>query len=482
VAKRPSLSEGIAHNVIQCLYDSVRRDAPSRGTTRSMPDLNGLERCVVAAIETRGLLHERGVSTKTRLRFAGQTSSEAERVDFAVFKSRDDSHPSLSLLIDLVDGSVLPAARRMAVLTSESGNGMWLCAARRLDAQALASVSKEILAFLERTPLGIKGEIRTLCLAFVSLEDEKAWVGELGLGRSRSSAGARNLLVKGVGWHSVKRGCDAELIEGSAFSVVEFRDWYEVESSALVFSDELLAHCPKFKRRTFLLVSRAGDGFKLRCFGDGEPVVVTRVGEIATWEGLWRRFPVEVEHPTYSDANTPLRNREYWENRIDQLNRRLSELGLNPAPAPSVELLPEPAELSRPFVDAAAEAGSHFFSVGLRTVIPIAIGSPPRLHSFDLASEDLSVVGECRNITWTESGVAPIGELSQVSEAVLCLSGAGKAQTRFIVLRRSVCGPSGESLAEFYMRTHGHLLGPVRLLELDVDSGRLVEIHRSQIE
>lgn len=52
----------------------------------------------------------------------------------------------------------------------------------------------------------------------------------------------------------------------------------------------------------------------------------------------------------------------------------------------------------------------------------IDIGNPMKEHAFDLASQDKSIVIECKRYTWINSDKKPNGKISTLNEAVLYFS------------------------------------------------------------
>lgn len=106
----------------------------------------------------------------------------------------------------------------------------------------------------------------------------------------------------------------------------------------------------------------------------------------------------------------------------------------------------------------------------------IAIGSPAKLHSFDIADELGQIVVECKCYTWTEAGNIPSAKMGFVNEAAFYLSFLDSSIDRSIVMAKSTHPKRTETLAEYYFRTNRHLLGDIKILEYDAatDSMRLI--------
>lgn len=121
--------------------------------------------------------------------------------------------------------------------------------------------------------------------------------------------------------------------------------------------------------------------------------------------------------------------------------------------------------------------GQHF-GVNFRLEHPIPIGTPPKVHRFDLVSADLQYVGECKSYTWTSGDNSPSAKLGHVNEAVFYLSFLPAEYSRFVVMQRDVHPKRLESLADDYYRKHQHLLNGVFLIEIDLASKHVREIGR----
>jgi hypothetical protein len=107
--------------------------------------------------------------------------------------------------------------------------------------------------------------------------------------------------------------------------------------------------------------------------------------------------------------------------------------------------------------------------------VSIEIGNPPKPHKFDLATEDESIVVECKCYTWTDTGNVPSAKLMGLDEAVFYFGFLPRKTTKIICMKRSVFPGKEETLAEYYVRVHGHLLNDVKIFEFS-DDGNIKEI------
>lgn len=76
----------------------------------------------------------------------------------------------------------------------------------------------------------------------------------------------------------------------------------------------------------------------------------------------------------------------------------------------------------RMFQEKSSEVLSKHFGVEFLLDFPIPIGSPPKDHKFDLVSEDMKIIGECKNYSWTETGNIPSAKMGFTNEAAFYLT------------------------------------------------------------
>ena len=99
----------------------------------------------------------------------------------------------------------------------------------------------------------------------------------------------------------------------------------------------------------------------------------------------------------------------------------------------------------------------------------IPIGNPPKAHKFDLANNDRTIVVECKCYTWTDSGNVPSAKLMGLDEAVFYFGFLPAGTQKILCMKKAVFGEKKETLAEYYVRVHGHLLGDVAVFEISDD-------------
>ena len=98
--------------------------------------------------------------------------------------------------------------------------------------------------------------------------------------------------------------------------------------------------------------------------------------------------------------------------------------------------------------------------------VTIPIGRPPKGHRFDLANSDRTIVAECKCYTWTESGNIPSAKLMGLDEAVFYFGFLPAETQKLLCMKRAVFHGKAETLAEYYVRVHGHLLSDVFVYEI----------------
>jgi hypothetical protein len=136
------------------------------------------------------------------------------------------------------------------------------------------------------------------------------------------------------------------------------------------------------------------------------------------------------------------------------------------------------SERGRVFQDRAHRALVKWLGVDMEMEVELSIGSPPKLHRFDLASLDRAYVGEAKAFAWTVSGNIPSAKITTLREAVQYLRTLPETTKTFVIMpreQRSLHPRHRESLAEYFARLNGHILGPVAILEVQ-EEDRIVVV------
>lgn len=130
--------------------------------------------------------------------------------------------------------------------------------------------------------------------------------------------------------------------------------------------------------------------------------------------------------------------------------------------------------MSKPFQRVGSESNAHvghefelaaqefFRSRGLALArdvkIPIGIGSTKKDHSFDLGCLSQRVLVECKSHRWTAGGNVPSAKLAVWNEAMYYFYAAPRGYRKIMFVLRDYSSKRSESLAEYYLRTHSHLV------------------------
>ena len=112
------------------------------------------------------------------------------------------------------------------------------------------------------------------------------------------------------------------------------------------------------------------------------------------------------------------------------------------------------------------------FKVGFLRDKGLVIGNPPKIHRFDLVSEDNGIAIECKCYTWTETGNVPSVKMGFTNEAVFYLSFLESVDT-YLVMKKAEHPKHSETIAAYYYRMNRHLLGQTRVMEYDTEKDEM---------
>lgn len=104
---------------------------------------------------------------------------------------------------------------------------------------------------------------------------------------------------------------------------------------------------------------------------------------------------------------------------------------------------------------------------------PILIGKPAKPHKFDISDETQDIVIECKCYTWTDSGNIPSAKLRCLNEAIFYFSFLPEDTEKILVMAYAVHPKKSETLAEYYFRMNQHLLGKVKIMELNINTNKM---------
>lgn len=91
--------------------------------------------------------------------------------------------------------------------------------------------------------------------------------------------------------------------------------------------------------------------------------------------------------------------------------------------------------------------------------IPVLVGireNGKKEHKFDLVSDNAVI--ECKTMTWTEGGNCPSAKIQTWSEAMFFFYLLKTDKKKYFVVEESLNPKNNESLMDYYIRTHYHLI------------------------
>jgi hypothetical protein len=105
-------------------------------------------------------------------------------------------------------------------------------------------------------------------------------------------------------------------------------------------------------------------------------------------------------------------------------------------------------------------------------LVPIGAGATTKAHRFDLGAEHPPILIECKSHRWTETGNLPSAKLSVLNEAMYYFYLAPQHYRKVLVMVRSHHPRRVETLAEYYVRSHAHMIPAfVEVVEYDEEQG-----------
>lgn len=127
----------------------------------------------------------------------------------------------------------------------------------------------------------------------------------------------------------------------------------------------------------------------------------------------------------------------------------------------------ENPKVGKAFQELVCKSLEKYFNTDFNLEVPIPIGIPAKDHHFDCVSDTGKIVVECKCYTWTESGNIPSAKIRGLNEAVFYMNFLPEDKIKILCIATALHSHKSESLAEYYHRINGHLLGNVKLFEID---------------
>ena len=140
----------------------------------------------------------------------------------------------------------------------------------------------------------------------------------------------------------------------------------------------------------------------------------------------------------------------------------------------------ENPHVGKKFQKTVVQALSQYFGKTFEMETGIPIGVPAKVHKFDCASLDQSIVVECKCFTWTVSGNIPSAKLAFLNQAAYYLNFLPKDTTKIILMKQTM-PLREETLAEYYYRINHHLLQGIHVYEMDENSMEMKYIRTPRV-
>lgn len=103
--------------------------------------------------------------------------------------------------------------------------------------------------------------------------------------------------------------------------------------------------------------------------------------------------------------------------------------------------------------------------------VPIGHSPASKVHRFDFGSDEPPVLVECKSHNWTITGNMPSAKVTVWNEAMYYFHLAPARFRKVLFVLNARHARQSESLAEFYVRSCGHLIPPgVEVLEYTSDT------------
>lgn len=90
--------------------------------------------------------------------------------------------------------------------------------------------------------------------------------------------------------------------------------------------------------------------------------------------------------------------------------------------------------------------------------LPVGVGKKKKDRRFDLGSESLQVIVECKSHRWTKGDYVPSAKMTVWNEAMYYFHLAPENYQKILFVLRHYNPKKEETLVEYYSRTYGHLI------------------------
>jgi len=137
------------------------------------------------------------------------------------------------------------------------------------------------------------------------------------------------------------------------------------------------------------------------------------------------------------------------------------------------------SHVGRAFEETAAGFFAEKMSLkNLQRNVEIPVGfDKQKPHRFDLVDHEAKVIIECKSHKWTVGGNVPSAKMTTWNEVMLYFSITSADYRKILFVLRHPRPRNGETLANYYLRTRGHLIPlGVELWEYDKAEQNAVQL------
>lgn len=107
--------------------------------------------------------------------------------------------------------------------------------------------------------------------------------------------------------------------------------------------------------------------------------------------------------------------------------------------------------------------------------LKLGVGNIQKKHIFDLGSENPPVLVECKSHRWTSGSNVPSAKMTVWNEAMYYFACTPDKFRKIFFVLHDVREKTGETLAQYYVRTHSHLIPKnVEIWEYDPSNDRVI--------
>ena len=112
--------------------------------------------------------------------------------------------------------------------------------------------------------------------------------------------------------------------------------------------------------------------------------------------------------------------------------------------------------------------------------IEIGIKEHKKSHNFDFGSTEPPILVECKSHRWTSGGNVPSAKITAWNEAMYYFACASESYRKILFVLRDFREKNNETLAEYYVRTHKHLIpSNVEIWEYDEELDEITIVFKS---